>query len=455
MRSQIIEFASYFTIFISIISISWSSLTSYLSLKRFSKDSNTVIQVPIFKSKPGSIVRSYVKCFGTIHGCRSTDVRFSERGRLSFVNTKIVKKGEVAVKLDTTEQDGAVQAAKAEMEKALRNYVCSEIRKLILGNTDDAQLHNAKNDAERAIGELQRAIGIRNRYEFKAPFTGRVGAVKFHIGQMVDDVVTAFAEIPNATRKPLTAVAHIGQEEAAHVSINQAAYVVMPDGSIYKGKVKKIDYFLNDFRYMGVEVAFIPKKQHAKLLNNMSVEVRIPKNDFLQSNQSYAILKTAIVLPTDTERMRGQKEPTYMFRVENSYAIKTEVEIVATCGKYCKVKSEYNIDEYVANGSIALDGVMVEHKDDSMYTTSLADLKQVGLFPREEATLFELKARLQAHKEVLADLQKEIEADEKKLALRRAKLKTTGKTEKHIAFKTDEDLFVQAISSTKNPKELN
>lgn len=420
--NQKINFALFTIIFAMLFVFVREPVGNFFTIKNVKSFAEPIIKVPIFKAKSGSLIQSYVEAFGTLIPQRSVEVKFVERGRLAEIKDGIVNKGQVAIKLDTTEYDGIVKASISVAEKAVRQYIAAKLKKMVIGSgIDDMQFSNARNEAQKAIGELERAIGMRRKLQFTAPFTGRLGPVRYTVGQLIsDDVVSTFSEEVQIGNRKYSIVCKSSQADAEHIWQGKLAQVIMPDGAVYSAKILKTDKIMNEFGYFYYTVEFTPEAHMHHIVGHMPLEVKIPRNDLTKEGSTYTVRRTAISMPTDTDRARSRKKPMFMFVAKHGRAAKIEIIVLATSGDYCKVYSKEVIDLYIGDGSIPIEGARVETDATIEDSTVIQTTAMKGIVPivKTAPTIYELEALLcQCHEEIQA-LQERKEEIEKKLSQR-------------------------------------
>jgi membrane fusion protein (multidrug efflux system) len=158
---------------------------------------------------------------------------------VSFTSGSEVKRGAVMIKLDTTNEEAQLAAAKADMELALANLARARTLRKGQANTP-ADLETAEARAKQAQATVANIAATIVKKTIRAPFDGRVAIKQVERGQVVSPG-TAVATLQSVD--PIYAEFQLPQQALADLKVGQETTMSIDSfpGRVWKGAISTLN----------------------------------------------------------------------------------------------------------------------------------------------------------------------------------------------------------------------
>ncbi|HXE79269.1 MAG TPA: efflux RND transporter periplasmic adaptor subunit [Vicinamibacterales bacterium] len=159
--------------------------------------------------------------------------------RIEFQSGRIVRRGDVLVKLDTRQEEAQLEAAQAQLELARLNY--ERMKALVAEDAvSRAEYDRAAAEAKQAearIGEIKATIA---RKTIRAPFSGVLGIRQANLGQYLSG---GDAVVPLQSLHPIYVNFGVPQQDVAKLRVGREVRVVAEDlgGAEFTGRITAIN----------------------------------------------------------------------------------------------------------------------------------------------------------------------------------------------------------------------
>jgi membrane fusion protein (multidrug efflux system) len=281
-----------------------------------------------------------VRAVGSLEADAQVQIRPEIDGHVTSIDFREgaeVRRGEVLVRMDQNKLRAQLQAARAALERAraeaenLQTRLRRNDSLLAQGAISQQAYDDVETDYNTARARLQESEAnlelARQRLEdatLRAPFSGRVGARQFDLGDYVsvgDDLFTLVDDDPMEIRFSVPE-RYLGQlQEGSPVSLTVRS---MPDRT-FRGKVDFVSPYV-DSRNRTVELKARIPNPASELRAGQFADVRLQ----LQSRPATVIPEAAVV---------PRQDGNFVFRVEGGRAQRAAVEIGARRRGFVEVLS--------------------------------------------------------------------------------------------------------------------
>jgi len=159
--------------------------------------------------------------------------------KVSFESGASVKAGDLLVEMDTTVEEGNLQAALSRLDQAKRSFV--RAKELLPTKAMSAEGYEvAESKFRQAEGEVESLKGMIARKRITAPFAGRLGIRKVNVGQYVTAGVPL---VPLHALETLYINFSLPQRDLPQVALGQDIEIVFDEkvATVFDGKVTAIN----------------------------------------------------------------------------------------------------------------------------------------------------------------------------------------------------------------------
>ncbi|MBR9727245.1 efflux RND transporter periplasmic adaptor subunit [Shewanella intestini] len=236
-------------------------------------------------------VRDEVEAIGTGKAYESITVtsKISEIiTSLNFEDGQLVKKGQLLVQLQDTEQQAKVRAASVVLKEHIREFdrISSLVTSKTVAETERDRLQSLIDSARAVLDQEVAALADRT---INAPFSGRLGIRNVSRGSFVtpSQAITTLDDV-SKIKLDFSVPERFIQELQVGKQI-LAETVAFPD-TIFKGKVTVVDSRVNPVTRAVIVRAIVPNADHA-LLPGMLMKVNLIK----QSREALLLPESAII----------------------------------------------------------------------------------------------------------------------------------------------------------------
>jgi membrane fusion protein (multidrug efflux system) len=158
---------------------------------------------------------------------------------VAFTSGSEVKRGAVMIKLDTTNEEAQLAAAKADMELAVANLARARTLRKGQANTP-ADLEAAEARAKQSQAAVANIAATISKKTIRAPFDGRVAMKQVERGQVVSPG-TAVATLQSVD--PIYAEFQLPQQALADLKVGQETVMRIDSfpGKVWKGTISTLN----------------------------------------------------------------------------------------------------------------------------------------------------------------------------------------------------------------------
>lgn len=275
-------------------------LIGSLAYTKYSRISKKIEAGKSFKMPPTSVSTIEAKAstwqpalhaVGSLKAVQGVDVTTDLGGiirEINFESGSKVEKGQLLVKLDTTQEEAQLRQAEASLALAKTNLVRQRdllARKATSQSDFDAASANA--DGSQAAVEQYTAIIARKTLQ--APFSGVLGIRQVNVGQYLEP---GKAVVSLQSQDPIYAEFSIPQQELSKVDIGGVVHILADgiDGKTFEGKVTAINSKIDEAtRNILVEATLSNSEGQLRPGMYVKVEVLLPQKDGVISIPATAV----------------------------------------------------------------------------------------------------------------------------------------------------------------------
>lgn len=264
------------------------SLVVVLGLSKYVKIARAIEQSQKFGPPPETVTASAAqqetwhdvyRAVGSVVPVQGVTMSAEEPGKvvnLGFESGAFVKKGDLLVELDTSVEEGNLNAAVARQEQALRELNRAKTLKGSQAVSQD-EVDRAESRYRQSSAEVQSLRGMIARKKILAPFSGRTGIRMVNLGQYV---VAGTPLVPLQTLDPIYVNFSLPQQRVSDLAVGQKVSLsvdAFPTEN-FVGTISTINPQVDEItRNVMVQALF--ENTHEKLRPGMfaTLEVQLPR----------------------------------------------------------------------------------------------------------------------------------------------------------------------------------
>lgn len=187
---------------------------------------------------------SAVGTLTAINGVSITPQIAGQATQINFQDGQLVRKGQVLVNEDTRQYQDDLQGYEATLALAKINFWRQSKLykdKFATGEARDEALANLK----QAQANVDKTKVIIDQMTIKAPFDGKIGITKIHLGQFLTPGQTAIANLEQLN--PLEVQFYVPEQNYGKIAVGQSVFITVDScsGQTFTGQITAIDSGIN------------------------------------------------------------------------------------------------------------------------------------------------------------------------------------------------------------------
>ena len=280
----------------------------------FAQESSKSIQVSTITAKKSSF-NDELNLTATLKANESVEITtvVSEKIKeIRFLEGSFVKKNEVLVELENSEEKAILKQVNAELDESNLNY--ERTKKLVNeGNASQAMLDKRLKEKKKLEGKYEEVSAKLNDLIITTPFDGIISSKKYSQGSFVKpgDVITSLYDI-----KKIKIELYIPEKYLGKIFKKQKFNFSTFSSEQYNfsGEIYAIDPFINKKTRTFQANGIIHDNKQLTLKPGMMAKVKIPLN----KREVFVVPEGAIIQDDDK---------TYVYKVLDSVSKRSEVKI--------------------------------------------------------------------------------------------------------------------------------
>lgn len=282
--------------------------------KCFSQENINIVQVKVITAEKSGF-NDELKLTATLKANESVEITtvVSEKiKKIKFEEGSFVKKNDVLVELENSEEKAILKQVSAELDESNLNY--ERTKKLVNeGNASQAMLDKRLKEKKKLEGKYEEVSAKLNDLIIKTPFDGILSSKKYSNGSFVKpgDVITSLYDIKKIKIELFIPEIYLGkifEKQKFNFS------TLSSEQSNFSGEIYAIDPFVNKNTRTFQANGIIDDNKRLILKPGMMAEVKIPLN----KREVFVVPEGSIIQDDDK---------SYIYKVFNDISKKFEVKI--------------------------------------------------------------------------------------------------------------------------------